>query len=325
MRRNRGKYARSVEVSGGGALDERSDNCRMSEPDRAVDTASARRELKGTSYEIFIGALSLLSILNMTMMAFAREESVLLVLRFMNVALSLTLLLDFAYRLRTAKSRGKYFWSGFGWADLLSSLPLPQLKVLRLFRVFRVTRLLRILGPREIWRSLRHDRAGSALYTLLLVGTLMFQFGSVTMLRFEGRAAEANIVTASDALWYSIVTMSTVGYGDQYPVTNSGRILGSLIIIVGVGIFGTLTGYIANAFLAPDPENEVTAGAAEAVAQPAPGEKPTSFQELASGLPATIDLTDRLAALLAQVIAQQKALEELQQLLASHSESPPNQ
>ena len=57
--------------------------------------------------------------------------------------------------------------------------------------------------------------------------------------------------TASDALWYTIVTISTVGYGDQYPVTNPGRIVGVVIIVVGVGIFGTFTGYLANLFLAP--------------------------------------------------------------------------
>lgn len=49
----------------------------------------------------------------------------------------------------------------------------------------------------------------------------------------------------------AIVTISTVGYGDQYPVTNAGRIIGAGIIVVGVGIFGTSTGYLANFFLSP--------------------------------------------------------------------------
>jgi len=71
------------------------------------------------------------------------------------------------------------------------------------------------------------------------------------MLHLEKNAPGANITTASDALWYVIVTMSTVGYGDQYPVTNPGREMGSFIIVIGVGIFGTLTGYLANIFLTP--------------------------------------------------------------------------
>ena len=110
---------------------------------------------------------------------------------------------------------------------------------------------MREVGPRTIWRTLIKDRAGSALYALLLMGVLVLQFGSLTMLYLEEHAPGANITTASDALWYTIVTISTVGYGDYYPVTNPGRIAGVVIIVVGVGIFGTFTGYLANLFLAP--------------------------------------------------------------------------
>jgi voltage-gated potassium channel len=83
------------------------------------------------------------------------------------------------------------------------------------------------------------------------MGILVFEFGSLGMLRIEQHAAGANITTASDSMWYTIVTISTVGYGDQYPVTNAGRLLGSMIIVLGVAIFGTFTGYLANVFLSP--------------------------------------------------------------------------
>ena len=106
-------------------------------------------------------------------------------------------------------------------------------------------------GVKNITRSLLQDRAGSALLTLLLMGILVLEFGSLWILDVEQQAAGANITTASDALWYTIVTISTVGYGDRYPVTNEGRLIGSLIIVVGVGIFGTFIGYLANLFLAP--------------------------------------------------------------------------
>ena len=83
------------------------------------------------------------------------------------------------------------------------------------------------------------------------MGILVLEFGSLEMLNVEQYAPDANITTASDALWYVIVTISTVGYGDRYPVTNQGRLFGALIIVVGVGIFGTFTGYLANLFLSP--------------------------------------------------------------------------
>jgi voltage-gated potassium channel len=145
----------------------------------------------------------------------------------------------------------------FGWADLLASLPLPQLKILRIFRLLRVYRLMRRYGVTTIGRSLLRDRAGNALLTLIFIAILMLEFGSLTMLSLEHDVEGANITTASDALWYVIVTMSTVGYGDQFPVSNPGRLLGTVIIIVGVGIFGTLTGYLANLFLTPPQKERV--------------------------------------------------------------------
>ena len=214
--------------------------------------ARVRSELKSTGYEIFIGVLSVLSIVNLVLMyAVVQDEALDAVLGLMNGLFSLIFLIDFTYRLATAPKRGAYFFRHFGWADLLASLPLPQFKILRVFRLVRVYRLLAALGPRTVMRTLVKDRAGSALYALLIMGVLVLQFGSLMMLRVEQYAPGANITSASDALWYTVVTISTVGYGDQYPVTDLGRVVGGVIIVVGVGIFGTFTGYLANLFLAP--------------------------------------------------------------------------
>ena len=235
-----------------------------------------RGELKGTAYEIFVGALSVLSIANILLMAVTASPDLDYVLLFMNAVLSLFLFLDFLYRLRTAASPSQYFFREFGWADLLASVPVQQVKIFRIFRILRVVRLLREIGPRTIWHTIARDRAGSALYTLLLIGLLMLEFGSLGMLKLESGKPGANIETASDALWYSIVTMATVGYGDRFPVTNPGRLLGSGIIVVGVGIFGTLTGFLANAFIKPSTgegsdSGAPAAGPAGAPAGSAPG------------------------------------------------------
>ena len=99
------------------------------------------------------------------------------------------------------------------------------------------------------------DRATGGLLSVLLVAILVFEYGAMAMLWAEEGSEAKLIVTASDALWYLIVTMSTVGYGDLYPTTDVGRLIGSLIIVVGVGVFATLTGFLANAFLAPRGES----------------------------------------------------------------------
>ena len=226
----------------------------MSQPVQEAAEAGAAHKpsgLKNPGYEIFIGALSILSILNLVLMYVVTDQALDYVLRIMNAPLTLIFFIDFLYRLKTAPSKSDYFWRNWGWADLLASLPFQQTKILRLFRLIKVYRLLNAYGARNVGRAIIKDRAGSALLMLLLVGILVLEFGSLEMLRLESGVPDANISTASDALWYVIVTMSTVGYGDEYPVSNAGRVLGTGIIIVGVGIFGTLTGYLANLFLAP--------------------------------------------------------------------------
>jgi voltage-gated potassium channel len=220
-----------------------------------------RSEMKNTVYEIFVGLLSILSILNIALdWIFRHDESLQTVLTVMNALFSVIFLADFIYRISTAPSASRYFFRQYGWADLLASLPFAELKILRLFRVLRVIRLMRALGPGAIWNAVIRDRANSALMTLLLMGILVLEFGSLTILRVEQYAEGANITSAGDALWYTIVTISTVGYGDHYPVTIPGMWIGTLIIIVGVGIFGTFTGYLANAFLGPGKKDDVAPG-----------------------------------------------------------------
>jgi len=258
----------------------------------------ARRELKSAGYEIFIGILSILSIVNIVLLYAVDDANLDSVLHVMNVLFSVIFLADFTYRLLTADSKSRYFFRQFGWADLLASLPFEQLKILRIFRLIRVFRLLREYGAKNIGRSLIKDRAGSALYVLLLMGILVLEFGSLEILNIEQYAPGANITTGSDAIWYVIVTISTVGYGDQYPVTNRGRLFGSLIIVIGVGIFGTFTGYLANFFLAPA--------------------KKASVQDT---LPADVDVRSKVAELrelMAQQQAQQRAaMDEIEGLLAA--------
>jgi voltage-gated potassium channel len=208
-------------------------------------------ELKNTTYEIFIGALSILSIFNLVLTLVLPGTAVGQVALIMDGFMTIIFLADFLYRLFTTASKSRYLFRQYGWADLLSSLPLPQFKLLRLFRIFRAGRQMRRFGMRHMLREFIEDRAQSALLSLLLLIMLVIEFGGMAMVSVESRAPNGNIKTASDAVWYTYVTITTVGYGDTYPVTNTGRLMGMGIMTAGVALFGTLTGYLANAFLAP--------------------------------------------------------------------------
>jgi voltage-gated potassium channel len=80
-------------------------------------------------------------------------------------------------------------------------------------------------------------------------------------LRFEENAPGANITTAGDALGWGYVTATTVGYGDQYPVTTGGRLTGLIMLTVGVALFATFAGFLAHLFLAPRKPKQATARA----------------------------------------------------------------
>lgn len=227
-----------------------------------------RDELGRTGYELFVGALSVLSLVNLVLLAALRDPGTQRVVGVLGILLSLVFLVDFLVRLVRAPSRSQYFWRQFGWADLLASLPFPQVKILRVFRLIAVLRLLRRRGRRDIGRRLAADPASSALLALLLLGILVLEFGSLAVWQVERDVAGANILTAGDALWYVVASMSTVGYGDLFPVTTAGRVFGAAIIVVGVGTFGTLSGYLAKLFLSrprrADDDEAETVGLEEA-------------------------------------------------------------
>jgi voltage-gated potassium channel Kch len=217
-------------------------------------------ELKNTTYEIFVGLLSILSIVNIVLYIGIPNEDISMVIAIMDSFLTVIFLGDFLYRLFTAESKAHYFLRQFGWADFLASLPFPQAKILRGFRIFRVYRLLREFGLKGIYSEFLANRAKSALLSLLLFVILLLEFGGMAILSVEQNVPGANIQTGSDAVWYTFVTITTVGYGDTYPVSNNGRLIGLLIMAVGVGLFGTLTGFLSNFFLGGDSAVSDSAG-----------------------------------------------------------------
>jgi voltage-gated potassium channel len=110
------------------------------------------RELRTSSYELFIGALSVLSIINLVLLLLPISDQVKQLILIIDVALTAIFLIDFAVRFVSAPVKSRYFFRGGGWLDLIGSL--PALRIFRLFRVVRVGRLLRRYGLRNVFREL---------------------------------------------------------------------------------------------------------------------------------------------------------------------------
>jgi voltage-gated potassium channel len=204
-----------------------------------------------TGFDIFVLLLTILSLTNILLVALLVRQDVLNVVLIVDGIICLVLMADFLLRLRRAPSKRGYFIGDLGWLDLLGSLPVPGLRLARLPRVVRVGSAVRFYGLHRLGRSADADRAGSSLLAATFLTIVVLEFGSMAILRAEDGAEGSNIHTASDALWWSYVTITTVGYGDRFPVTNLGRNIGVAVLTIGVGLFGVLTAFIANLFLTP--------------------------------------------------------------------------
>jgi voltage-gated potassium channel len=171
------------------------------------------------------------------------------VLYLVNFINSAVLLFDFGIRFRYAPNKARYFFP-MGLLDLIGSLPFfPILRLFRLPWLFTTLRELRHTPRHDILDAARNRLAESTLLSGIIVVFLVVTVGGTAMVWVEAPVPGSNIKNGGDALWFAIVTISTVGYGDLHPITVPGRVIGSLMIFVGVGIFSVLTGYISTQFL----------------------------------------------------------------------------
>lgn len=220
-----------------------------------------RGDLRSTTYEFFILAVSVLSIVNLVVLAVIEYRSqAWWLVSFIDVSLTIIFVIDFGLRFTSAPSKAHYMRHG-GVFDLLACL--PGLRIFRLFRIVRAIRIVRKLGGPRVLRELRTGIASGTLYFVVFFGIFVLEFVGLVELHFEEDAPGANITTAGDALWWGYVTATTVGYGDQFPVTTGGRIAGLVMLTVGVALFATFSGFLANTFLRAKqarPEEPVGAG-----------------------------------------------------------------
>ncbi len=196
---------------------------------------------------LFLSVYVLIALLIDTV--FSLPDEISRMLRLVDNGICIFFLIEFAVRFKKAESKWQFM--KWGWIDLLSSL--PMLDGLRAGRALRVIRILRIL---RAFRSTKHlvthvfqNKAKGTFTTVSILAIILIVFSSLCILQFEATEPSANIRTAEDALWWSYVTITTVGYGDRFPVTTEGRIVGTLLMTAGVCLFGTFTAFISSWFL----------------------------------------------------------------------------
>jgi voltage-gated potassium channel len=203
------------------------------------------------SYLLFILILSILALLALaaeaTMPVTAGTRTI---LQYADLVVCSVFFLDFLLLLYYAKDRKRYLLT-WGWIDLASCI--PMLDTLRWGRTARIMRIFRVLrgvrSAKVITDFILERRAHSAMLAATLVTITLIAVGAISILHFEAGIESSTINTAEDALWWAIVTITTVGYGDKVPVTSEGRFVAAILMIAGVGLFGTFSGFVASWFL----------------------------------------------------------------------------
>lgn len=210
-----------------------------------LDSIPEPEDLNPFQFGILILSIALLAGLAAELILRVPLEVARLIL-FIDTTICLLLFIDWLYRFFGAKSKLRFM--RWGWIDLLACIPtIEAFRWLRLFRILRL--LLAVRTFARFKRVLASSKTSAGLSGVGVIAILMISFGSIGVLMVEYDKPDANITTAEDALWWAIVTTTTVGYGDHYPVSTAGRLIASGLMITGIGLFGTLSGVAAGFFL----------------------------------------------------------------------------
>ena len=196
-------------------------------------------------YDLFLSLVAILALVLVGLTMGLRDGSEIeeLIL-YLDTLVCLIFLVDFVRNLVRAPARLRYLFT-WGIVDLASSVPaigpLRIARVARVIRVFRAIRSLRILA-----HAVREDRRSALLASAMFVTLVTITGSCIGVPYFEEAVPAANLKQADDVLWWALTTVSTVGYGDFYPVTTGGRFCAAALMFVGIGLFASLAGILAD-------------------------------------------------------------------------------
>jgi voltage-gated potassium channel len=256
----------------------------------------------GNAYNIFMLVLTIFSLVVMVLLLLPLTQAERDLLTVYDNVVCIVFLIDFGVNLAASKPRRAYFIGQRGWLDLIGSIPSfgvfqlgALLRLARLSRLARVGKLLSGKNRAAIVKDVLANRGEYATFITILLAGIVLSTASILVLEFESRSPDGNIRTGGDAIWWGIVTITTVGYGDRYPVTLLGRITGTFVMFAGIGIIGALASILASMLVAPSAPEE-----------PAPA--PDSTAEVPEPAAAAASVAGELAALRAEVAALRESL-----------------
>lgn len=209
----------------------------------------------GQRFDIFIQLCIIVSLISFSLETLNNlSDKIIGILNIVELITVSIFTIEYSLRVILSKNKLSYIFSFFGIIDLLAILPfylstgidLRSIRVLRLMRLFRILKLAHYSEAISTFsKAFNHIRGELAVFGAFSL--LILYVASVGIYTFENDAQPAVFGSIFDSLWWSVVTLTTVGYGDSYPITVGGKIFTSLILMVGLGIISVPTGLFASA------------------------------------------------------------------------------
>ena len=161
---------------------------------------------------------------------------------------------EYVLRIYVADDKPKFIFSLFGIIDFLAIIPfylsfgvdLRSLRALRFLRLFRVLKLVRYnKAMNHFTKAIK--TAKEEIFLFIFITLILIYFSAVGIYYFENAAQPEHFSSIFDSLWWAIITLTTVGYGDVYPITIGGKVFTFFILMIGLGIVAIPTGIISSA------------------------------------------------------------------------------
>ena len=158
--------------------------------------------------------------------------------------------IEYILRFYTANKKIDYFLSFYGIVDLIAILPFYltlgiDLRSIRVIRLLRLTKLLRYNTSLSVLKD-AFIRIKSELIIFTFTSVILIYISSIGIYYFENTAQPEAFKSIFHCMWWAVCTLTTVGYGDIYPITVGGKIFTSIISLLGIGIIAIPTGLLAS-------------------------------------------------------------------------------
>lgn len=182
------------------------------------------------------------------------NKTTLVFLKYSEIVVVVIFTLEYLTRIFAAKNRVRFIFSFYGLVDLIAILPFYlataiDLRTLRLLRLMRLARLLKLVRYNKAMKRFAKalSLAKEELAIFSLVSLIVFYLAAFGIYHFEHMAQPEVFKSIFDSLWWAVATLTTVGYGDIYPITTGGKIFTFVILMVGLGLIAVPTGIVASA------------------------------------------------------------------------------